>query len=345
MNFFQEIGVPLDLGHVPLLLAPMEDVTDCSFRMLCKDFGADVMYTEFVSSDALIRDVRKSIAKMEFSEVERPIAIQIYGNIPDAMVGSALKAEAFNPNFIDINFGCPVSKIAGRGAGSGMMRTPDLMVEITEKVVRAVGLPVTVKTRLGWDENSKNIEEIAIRLQDVGVKALTIHGRTRCQMYKGQADWELIGRIKNDPRIKIPIIGNGDIDSPEKAKLYLDRYGVDALMIGRATFGRPWIFDEVAHYLKTGELLPQPSVEGRVGIARRHLELSVATKGERIGVLELRRHLSCYFKGFADFKPLRIRLLTEPTADGLEALFDEILDTYSTYDATAIIPEPLWSGN
>lgn len=342
MNFFQKIGISQDLGRVPLLLAPMEDVTDRSFRVLCKDFGADVMYTEFVSSDALIRDAQKSIAKMEFSQVERPIAIQIYGNIPHAMVGSALKAETLTPNFIDINFGCPVSKIAGRGAGSGMMKTPDLMVEITKMVVDAVKLPVTVKTRLGWDENSKNIEDIALRLQDVGIEALTIHGRTRCQMYKGEADWEFIGKIKNDPRIKIPIIGNGDIDSPEKAKLYLDRYGVDALMIGRATFGRPWIFSEVAHYLTTGELLAQPSVEKRVEIARRHLELSVAAKGERVGVLELRRHLSCYFKGFADFKPIRIRLLTEPTAEGLEAIFSEILDTYYAYDATGIIPEPLW---
>lgn len=320
----------------------MEDVTDRSFRMLCKDFGADLMYTEFVSSDALVRDAAKSLRKMEFSDAERPMGIQIYGNITEAMVGSALKAETYNPELIDINFGCPVSKIAGRGAGSGMMRTPDLMVDITRQVVQAVKLPVTVKTRLGWDEDSKNIEEIALRLQDVGISALTIHGRTRCQMYKGQADWELIGKVKNNPAIKIPIIGNGDIDSPQKARLYVDRYGVDALMIGRATYGRPWIFDEISKFLATGSLISQPTVSERVAIARRHLELSVAAKGERVGVLELRRHLNAYFRGFTDFKPIRIRLVTEPSADGLRAIFDEILDTYHNYDSTTIVPVSVW---
>lgn len=343
-KFFKNILKTNQVDHTPLLLAPMEDVTDSSFRLLCKKFGADLVYTEFVSSDALVRDAAKSLKKLEFSASERPLGIQIYGNIPDAMVESAKIAEQYNPELIDINFGCPVKKIAGRGAGSGMMRTPDLMVEITDRVVQNVKLPVTVKTRLGWDEDSKNIEEIALRLQDVGISALTIHGRTRSQMYKGEADWELIGRVKNNPLIKIPIIGNGDIDSPEKARLYLDRYGVDALMIGRATYGRPWIFREVSHYLNTGELLVQPTVEERLYIARSHLALSVAAKGERVGVLEMRRHLSCYFKGFTDFKPFRLRLVTEPTLDGLMAVFDEISTTYASYDSTSITPSSPWSG-
>lgn len=342
-KFFQTIvNQPVESQKTPLLLAPMEDVTDRSFRTLCKDFGADLVYTEFVSSDALVRDAVRSFQKLEFSDYERPLGIQIYGNVPEAMVESAVIASRYNPELIDINFGCPVKKIAGRGAGSGMMRTPDLMVEITKRVVESVSLPVTVKTRLGWDEESKNIEEIALRLQDVGIAALTIHGRTRAQMYKGQADWELIGRVKNNPAIKIPIIGNGDIDSPQKAREYLDRYGVDALMIGRATYGRPWIFRDVAHYLNTGEILPQPSVEERVAIARRHLALSVAAKGDRVGVLEMRRHLSCYFKGFTDFKPFRLRLVTEPSSEGLETVFCDILESYSSYDSTAIIPDSPW---
>ncbi|MEG2495471.1 MAG: tRNA dihydrouridine synthase DusB, partial [Mucinivorans sp.] len=312
----------------------MEDVTDSSFRRLCKEFGADVVYTEFVSSDALVRDAEKSLKKLDFQADERPIGIQIYGNITQAMVDSALIAQSYDPELIDINFGCPVRKIAGRGAGSGMMRTPEKMVEITSEVVKNVKKPVTVKTRLGWDEDSKNIEDIALALQDVGIAALTIHGRTRAQMYKGEADWELIGKIKNNPAIKIPIIGNGDIDSPEKAKMYLDRYGVDGLMIGRATYGRPWIFSEVSHYLLTGEKLAQPSVEQRVEIAKRHLLLSIELKGEKVGILEMRRHLSCYFKGFKDFKPLRMRLVTTGELVPLMAVFDDILDLYSGYDST-----------
>ncbi|MBR5455209.1 MAG: tRNA-dihydrouridine synthase family protein, partial [Rikenellaceae bacterium] len=234
----------LDLGAQPLFLAPMEDVTDPSFRHMCKEFGADMVYTEFISSDGLIRDAAKSLAKLNIDDAERPVGIQIYGHLIEPMVEAAVRAEAANPDVIDINFGCPVKKIAGRGAGSGMMKDVPLMVEMTRRIVEAVKLPVTVKTRLGWDEDSKNIEDIALRLQDVGIKALTIHGRTRAQMYKGEADWTLIGKIKNDPRITIPIIGNGDIDSAVKAKEAFDRYGVDGVMIGRATYGRPWIFRE-----------------------------------------------------------------------------------------------------
>lgn len=332
----------LELPTVPLLLAPMEDVTDQSFRSICKSFGADLMYTEFISSDALIRDAAKSVAKLAISTAERPIGIQIYGNEIEPMVEAALIAQEASPELIDINFGCPVRKIAGRGAGSGMMREPDKMVAITEAIVKAVKLPVTVKTRLGWDSDSLNIHQIALRLQDVGIAALTIHGRTRAQMYKGEADWTLIGQVKNDPRITIPIIGNGDIDSGEKARLYLDRYGVDALMIGRATFGRPWIFSEVRHYLDHGQPMEQPTVKQRVELAKRHLEISIATKGERVGVLELRRHLSCYFRGFDNFKTTRVRLVTEPTADGVRQILDSILETWGEFDSTAIAPESIY---
>ena len=284
-----------------LFLAPMEDVTDPSFRYICKRFGADMVTTEFISSDGLIRDAWKSRAKLNINDFERPVAIQIYGNQIEPMVEAARIAETANPDIIDINFGCPMKKIAGRGAGSGMMRDVPLMVEMTKQIVEAVNKPVTVKTRLGWDDESKNIEEIALRLQDVGIAALTIHGRTRCQLYKGEADWTLIGKVKNNPLIKIPIIGNGDIDSGEKAREMFDRYGVDAVMIGRATYGRPWIFREVRHYLDTGEVLPQPSVVERVAIAKEHLAKSIEVKGERVGVLEMRRHLSNYFKGLPNF--------------------------------------------
>ncbi len=320
----------------------MEDVTDRSFRSLCKEFGADMTYTEFVNSDALIRNAQKSLQKLYIAPEEHPIGAQIYGNEVESMAQSAIIAEAQGPDLIDINFGCPVRKIAGRGAGSGMMRNVPLMVEITKRVVESVKLPVTVKTRLGWDEDSKNIEEIALRLQDVGISALTIHGRTRAQMYKGEADWTLIGKIKNNPLIKIPIIGNGDITSARGAKEAIDRYGVDGIMVGRATFGRPWIFRDIKHYLTTGEELLEPSVEERVAIARRHLELSVAAKGEKVGVLEMRRHFSCYFKGFPDFKDIRIRLVTLPTAEELLPIFDEILDRYSDYDATILPPVSLY---
>ena len=319
----------VDLGDKPVLLAPMEDVTDASFRVVCKKFGADMVYTEFIPSDGLIRDAAKAIAKMKTSDEEAPIAIQIYGNDPVAMVEAAKMADhaeeiagGHGCDIIDINFGCPVNKIAGRGAGSGMMREPDKMVMITEQIVKSVRKPVTVKTRLGWDENSKIIVGLAERLQDTGIQALTIHGRTRCQMYKGEADWTLIGEVKNNPRMHIPIIGNGDINSARKAKEAFDRFGVDGIMVGRASFGHPWIFREIKHYLETGEELPPMSVRDRVALAKWHLSLSVGLKGSVTGVLEMRRHLSCYFKGLPDFKETRVRLVTEPSAVELDKLLD-----------------------
>ena len=300
----------IDLGCRPLFLAPMEDVTDASFRYICKKFGADMMYTEFVSSDALVRDVPGAYRKLEIYDYERPIGIQIYGHLPDAMVDSAVRVEKADPDVIDINFGCPVKKIAGRGAGSGMMREPDKMVEITRRVVEAVHKPVTVKTRLGWDNDSKIIVELAERLQDAGISALTIHGRTRAQMYKVEADWSLIGAVKNNPRMHIPIIGNGDIRTPQDALNAFERYGVDGIMIGRASFGHPWIFKEIRHFLDTGEELPPLSVAERVALAKDHLAKNIEVKGERRGVFEMRRHLSCYFKGLENFKETRLKLVT-----------------------------------
>lgn len=324
-----------------LFLAPMEDVTDPSFRYICKRFGADMVYTEFISSDGLIRDAWKSRAKLNINDFERPVGIQIYGNQIEPMVEAARIAESAEPNIIDINFGCPMKKIAGRGAGSGMMRDVPLMVEMTKQIVEAVNRPVTVKTRLGWDDDSKNIEEIALRLQDVGIAALTIHGRTRCQLYKGEADWTLIGKVKNNPLIKIPIIGNGDVDSGEKAREMFDRYGVDAVMIGRATYGRPWIFREVRHFLDTGEVMPQPSVVERVAIAKEHLAKSIEVKGERVGVLEMRRHLSNYFKGLPNFKDTRMKLVTENDPAELFATIDSIAERWGDFDTAGCIPPPL----
>ena len=318
----------INFGPRPVFLAPMEDVTDISFRYICKGFGAELMFTEFISSDGLIRDAAKTIAKMRLYDYERPIGIQIYGHLPDAMVEAAVRAEAAGPDLIDINFGCPVNKIARRGAGSGMMREPDKMVEITRRVVEAVHLPVTVKTRLGWDEDSKIIVPLAERLQDAGISALTIHGRTRCQLYKGEADWTLIGEVKKNPRMKIPIIGNGDITSPEKAREAFDRYGVDAIMVGRASFGHPWIFREIRHYLDTGELLPPMSVAERVELARRHLAKSLEVKGPKVGILEMRRHLSCYFKGLDNFKETRLKLVTLTDPDELFATLDYIKENW-----------------
>lgn len=325
----------IDLGEKPVLLAPMEDVTDASFRIVCKKFGADMVYTEFIPSDGLIRDAAKAIAKMKTSEDEAPIAIQIYGNDPDAMVEAAKMADNADQiagghgcDIIDINFGCPVNKIAGRGAGSGMMREPDKMEMITERIVKAVSKPVTVKTRLGWDESSKIIVPLAERLQDAGISALTIHGRTRCQMYKGEADWTLIGQVKENPRMHIPIIGNGDINSPQKAGEAFGKYGVDGIMVGRASFGHPWIFREIKHYLTTGEILPSMSVNDRVALAKWHLSLSTGLKGPVTGVLEMRRHLSCYFKGLPDFKETRVKLVTAPTSDEVMALLDYVSERW-----------------
>ena len=314
----------IELGNKPVFLAPMEDVTDPSFRYICKHFGADMMYTEFIAADGLIRDATKSVAKLDIFDYERPIGIQIYGHEIAPMVEAAKLAEQANPDLIDINFGCPVRKIATRGAGSGMMRFPDKMIEMTRQIVDAVKIPVTVKTRLGWDENSKIIVELAERLQDTGISAITIHGRTRSQLYKGEADWSLIGEVKRNPRMRIPIIGNGDIDSPQKAKKMFDDYGVDAIMIGRATYGKPWIFKNIKHYLETNELLDEPTVSERVEIAKLHFAKSIEVKGERVGVLEMRRHLSSYFKGLSDFKETRLKLVTTNEPEKIMELLDFI---------------------
>jgi nifR3 family TIM-barrel protein len=312
----------------PLFLAPMENVTDPSFRYMCKQFGADMVYTEFVSSDGLIRDAYKSLDKLKINSSERPVGIQIYGHLPEAMVEAAQIAEQANPDVIDINFGCPVKKIATRGAGSGMMREPDKMLEITRRIVDAVKIPVTVKTRLGWDENSLIICELAERLQDTGIAALTIHGRTRSQLYKGEADWTLIGKVKDNSNIHIPIIGNGDVGSPETARQKFDNYGVDAIMLGRATYGRPWVFRSIEHYLETGEILPEPDVNERVDIARAHFLKSMEVKGERVGILEMRRHFSCYFKGLPDFKETRLKLVTENSPDVILNLLEYIREHF-----------------
>ena len=326
----------VDLGEKPLLLAPMEDITDVTFRLLCREQGADMVYTECIPSDGLIRDAAKALAKMHTHDCEAPVGIQIYGHIPESMVQAARMADraaeiagGHGADLIDINFGCPVSKIAGRGAGSGMMREPDKMVAITKAVVEAVGKPVTVKTRLGWDDNSKIIVELAERLQDVGIAALTIHGRTRCQLYKGEADWTLIGAVKNNPRMHIPIIGNGDITTPAQAALAFERYGVDGIMIGRATYGHPWIFREIRHYLDSGSEMEPLSIGEKVALAKRHLELSLKFKGEPRGIYEMRRHLSCYFKGLDDFKQTRMRMVTTLDKEELINILDEINEKYA----------------
>jgi nifR3 family TIM-barrel protein len=302
----------------------MEDVTDPSFRYLCKIYGADFMYTEFISADGLIRDGEKSVRKLNIYDFERPIGIQLYGHLIDPMVEAALVAEAANPELIDLNFGCPVKKIANRGAGAGMLRNIPLMIAMTEAIVRAVRLPVTVKTRIGWDDENRNIVETAERLQDTGISALTIHGRTRAQLYKGSADWTLIGEVKNNPRMRIPVIGNGDIDTPEKAKEMFDKYGVDGIMIGRATVGRPWIFRNIRHFLETGEVLPEPTVSQKADLALLHLDKSLEFKGGSRAIYELRRHLSNYFKGLPDFRETRIKLLTSLDADSIRDVINYI---------------------
>jgi len=318
------------LQNNPLFLAPMEDVTDSVFRSLIKAMGGvDFMFTEFISSDGLIRNGKKSINKLNIRDEERPIGIQIYGHVTESMVLAAKMAEEAKPDVIDINFGCPVKKIANRGAGSGMMRNVPLMLEITESIVKAVKIPVTVKTRLGWDENTKNILEIAEKLQDKGIVALTVHGRTRSQMYKGKADWTLIKEIKNNPRINIPIIGNGDIDSPISALNAFDNYGVDGVMIGRAAVGQPWLFKQIRNYLDTGILTDAPSIKERVEIAKHHLNISVNDKGERAGVITMRRHYVQYFKGIENFRETRIKLLRSLTYSENIEILDYIADNYS----------------
>ncbi len=320
----------IELGQYPVLLAPMEDVTDLGFRLMCKEFGADLVYTEFVSSDALIRQVNKSMQKLTISDEERPVAIQIYGRDVNSMTEAARIVETVKPDIIDLNFGCPVKRVAGKGAGAGMLQNVPLMLDIVRSVVKAVNTPVTVKTRLGWDESSKIIVDLAEQLQDCGIKALTIHGRTRAQMYTGEADWTLIGEVKNNPRMHIPIIGNGDITTPERAKECFDRYGVDAVMIGRASFGRPWIFREVKHYLETGEHLPPLTFDERMDILREQVMRSVARLDERRGILHIRRHLAAtpLFKCLPDFKQLRIAMLRAETVEELFEIFEQIKKQY-----------------
>ncbi|MBS1607996.1 MAG: tRNA dihydrouridine synthase DusB [Bacteroidetes bacterium] len=328
----------IQLPEFPLLLAPMEDVSDPPFRAVCKDNGADLMYTEFISSEGLIRDAIKSKRKLDIFDYERPVGIQIFGGDEESLSLAAKIVEVTNPDLLDINFGCPVKKVALRGAGAGVLKDLDLMVRLTSAVVKATSLPVTVKTRLGWDDNTRNIEEVAERLQDVGIKALAIHGRTRTQMYKGQADWTLIGKVKNNPRIKIPIFGNGDIDSPQKALEYKNRYGVDGIMIGRAAIGYPWIFNEIKHFVKTGEMPPPPTIEDRVAVCRKHLYKSVEWKNAVVGVNEMRRHYSNYLKGLPNIKDYRNKLVTLKTVEEIDAVLTEIESVYKGYqfEKTAI---------
>lgn len=319
----------LELPDRPLFLAPMEDVTDVSFRLLCKRFGADMVFTEFVNSDGLIRGAQTSVAKLSILKEERPVGIQIYGQHLESMVEAARIADAAEPDVIDLNFGCPVKKIAGRGAGAGMLRDVPLMLRMVEAVVAVVKRPVTVKTRLGWDADSIVIDEVAEALQDVGIAALTIHGRTRAQMYAGRADWSRIAAVAQNPRIRIPIVGNGDIDGPERAHEAFALHGVAGVMIGRASFGKPWIFREIRHFLETGELPAPAPLSERVSVAREHLRLSVEAKGENRGVLELRRHLGCYFKGLPHFKELRLSLLTEKSPEVVDELLCEVERRYA----------------
>lgn len=321
----------IELGDFPLLLAPMEDVSDPPFRALCKQHGADLMYTEFISSEGLIRDAAKSRKKLDIFEYERPIGIQIFGSDIESMVEAARIAEEVNPNLIDINYGCPVKNVACRGAGAALLQDIPKMVSMTAEIVKTVKLPVTVKTRLGWDDKTKNVTEVAERLQDVGIKALSIHGRTRSQMYKGEADWTLIGEIKNNPRIQIPVFGNGDVDTPEKVLELKNKFGVDGIMIGRASIGYPWIFNEIKHFLKTGTHLPTPTLANRVEAARAHLEMAIKWKGPVLGMLETRRHYSNYFKGIPHFKDYRTRLVTLELEEALYATLDEILNSFADH--------------
>lgn len=322
----------IELGEFPLLLAPMEDVSDPPFRAVCKQNGADLMYTEFISSEGLIRNAAKSMQKLDIFDYERPIGIQIFGGDIDSMRESAIISASVGPDLIDINYGCPVKNVACRGAGAALLRDIPKMVAITAEIVKSVNIPVTVKTRLGWDDSTKNVPEVAERLQDIGIKALTVHGRTRVQMYKGEADWTLIREIKQNPRINIPIFGNGDVDNPEKAVYMKETYGVDGIMIGRASIGYPWIFNEVKHYLKTGMHLPKPSVSERVAVCKQHLDFSIKWKKQVLGILEMRRHYANYFKGFPDFKEYRMRLVTTNNIDEIYQTLEEIKNNYSQSD-------------
>ncbi len=321
----------IELPDFPLLLAPMEDVSDPPFRAVCKQNGADLMYTEFISSEGLIRDAVKSRKKLDIFDYERPIGIQIFGGDEDSLAMASRIVDVTNPDLLDINFGCPVKKVACKGAGAGVLKDINLMVRLTSACVKATKLPVTVKTRLGWDENSLNIEEVAERLQDIGIKALSIHGRTRSQMYKGDADWSLIAKVKNNPRIHIPIFGNGDIDSPQKALTYKNRYGVDGVMIGRAAIGYPWIFREIKHFVQTGELLPPPTIEERVEVCKNHLRKSLEWKGSVVGIFEMRRHYTNYLKGLPNIKEYRGQLVRLNTLEEIEVVLDEVQSQYTGY--------------
>ena len=322
----------IELSDFPLLLAPMEDVSDPPFRALCKELGADVVYTEFISSEGLIRDAAKSVQKLDIYEKERPVGIQIFGANLDSMLRSVEIVEASKPDIIDINFGCPVKKVVSKGAGAGILKDIPLMVKLTEAMAKHTHLPVTVKTRLGWDDDSIKIVEVAERLQDAGAKAISIHGRTRAQMYKGDANWHPIAAVKNNQRMQIPIFGNGDVDSPEKAKLMRDEFGLDGAMIGRASIGNPWFFNQVKHFFETGIHATPLSIEDRVAVARRHLEMAIDWKGEIQGVLETRRHYTNYFKGIPNFKPLRTRMVTSNESAGVFEVFDEIIEHFSAQE-------------
>jgi len=319
----------IELPKFPLLLAPMEDVSDPPFRALCKEQGADVVYTEFISSEGLIRKAAKSTKKLDIYTKERPVGIQIFGSNLDSMLGAVDIVEKTNPDIIDINYGCPVKKVVCKGAGAGILKDIPLMVSLTKEIVKRTSLPVTVKTRLGWDEKSIKIVEVAERLQDVGIKAISIHGRTRAQMYKGDADWTQIAAIKNNPRMHIPVFGNGDVNSPEKAKEMRDEYGLDGAMIGRASIGNPWFFDQVKHYLSTGNKKQEPGISDKAKMAKRHLEMAVKWKGEVLGVLETRRHYGNYFKGVANFKETKSRILNEKDPIKIFHELDEIIHTFS----------------
>lgn len=318
----------VELGEFPLLLAPMEDVSDPPFRAVCKEQGADLMFTEFISAEGLIRDANKSVQKLDIYDYERPIGIQIFGDKIESMREAAAIAEEANPEIVDINYGCPVKKVACKGAGAGILLDLPKMQEMTAEIVKRVNKPVTVKTRLGWDDKTIKIIEVAKRLQDVGIQALTIHGRTRAQMYKGTANWNYIAEVKNHPDIHIPIFGNGDIDSPEKALEYKNTFGVDGIMIGRASIGYPWIFNEIKHYLKTGEILPPPKISERVRVAKKHLEFSLDWKGERKGIFEMRRHYTNYFKGIPNFKPYRTQLVQSENVQEIFSILDEVAETF-----------------
>lgn len=321
----------LELGDFPLLLAPMEDVSDPPFRAVCKQNGADLMYTEFISSEGLIRDAAKSVAKLDIFDYERPIGIQIFGNEIDSMREAAAIVEEAKPDILDINYGCPVNKVACKGAGAGILLDIDKMVSMTAEIVKAVNIPVTVKTRLGWDHNTIRIVEVAERLQDVGIQAISIHARTRAQMYKGEADWSYLNKVKENPRLHIPVFGNGDIDSPEKALEYKNKYNVDGMMIGRASIGYPWIFNEIKHFLATGEKLAAPGLDERIAVAKKHLDFSVEWKGSKLGILEMRRHYTNYFRGMPNFKQYRAEMVTAETYEHVCEILAQVSDVYADH--------------